>query len=89
MLNWNFDKQFNNPVIGVDEVGRGPWAGPVVSGAVYIPRGKKKLLPNTISELKNNNFELKIIESEYKGHIEKTLNSYDIKNYDYRNCKTN
>ncbi len=43
----------------------------------------KKLLPNTISELKNNNFKLKIIESEYKGHIEKILNSYDIKNYDY------
>ena len=43
----------------------------------------KKLLPNTILELKNNNFKLKIIESEYKGHIEKILNSYDIKNYDY------
>ena len=52
MLNWNFDKQFNNPVIGVDEVGRGPWAGPVVSGAVYIPRGKKKLLPKNLNDSK-------------------------------------
>jgi len=43
----------------------------------------KKLLPNTILELKNNNFELKIIESEYKGHIEKILNTYSIENYDF------
>ena len=42
----------------------------------------KKLLPDTILALKNNNFELEIIESEYKGHIEKILNTYNIKNYD-------
>jgi len=42
----------------------------------------KKLLPDTILALKNNNFELEIIKSEYKGHIEKILNTYNIKNYD-------
>ena len=41
----------------------------------------KKLLPNTISIFKKNNFELKIIESEYKGHIEEILNTYNIENY--------
>ena len=29
----------NNPVAGVDEAGRGPWAGPVVTAAVIIPDG--------------------------------------------------
>jgi ribonuclease HII len=40
-------------VAGVDEVGRGPWAGPVVAAAVVLPRGwappglddSKRLLP--------------------------------------------
>ena len=42
----------------------------------------KKILPNAILEFKKNNFKLEIIESEYKGHIEKILNTYDINNYD-------
>lgn len=33
----NFDQQFGVPVCGIDEVGRGPLAGPVVSACVYIP----------------------------------------------------
>ncbi|HPD82440.1 MAG TPA: ribonuclease HII [Alphaproteobacteria bacterium] len=33
----NFDQQFGVPVCGIDEVGRGPLAGPVVSACVFIP----------------------------------------------------
>lgn len=33
----NFDQQFGVPVCGIDEVGRGPLAGPVVSASVHIP----------------------------------------------------
>ena len=46
--------------------------------------GKKissKLLPNTISEFKKNDFNLEIVESKYKGHIQEILNSYNIEYY--------
>ena len=43
----------------------------------------KKLLPKTILEFEKNNFELKIIKSKYKGHIEKILNTYSIQKYCY------
>ena len=36
MVDFNFDFQFDKPVIGVDEVGRGSWAGPVMAGAAFL-----------------------------------------------------
>ena len=35
-MDFNFDFQFDKQVIGVDEVGRGSWAGPVMAGAALI-----------------------------------------------------
>jgi len=32
-----FDKAYNAPVCGIDEVGRGPLAGPVTAACVFIP----------------------------------------------------
>ena len=35
-MDFNFDLQFDKQVIGVDEVGRGSWAGPVMAAAALI-----------------------------------------------------
>ena len=39
-----FDKKYNKIVVGVDEAGRGPLAGPVVAGAVIVNQDFPELL---------------------------------------------
>ena len=44
MPHYRFERRIEGPVAGIDEAGRGPWAGPVVAAAVIlnpakIPRG--------------------------------------------------
>ncbi len=39
MPDFSFEKEFDFEVAGVDEAGRGPWAGPVVAGAVVLKNG--------------------------------------------------
>ncbi len=39
----SFDAGFSAPVCGIDEVGRGPLAGPVVAACVFIPEEAKDL----------------------------------------------
>ncbi len=36
MPDFSIEREFNNPVIGLDEVGRGPLAGPVISCGCYF-----------------------------------------------------
>lgn len=38
MPDFIFEHSYKDPVAGVDEAGRGPWAGPVVSAAIIINR---------------------------------------------------
>ena len=45
----DFEKNFNSPVAGVDEVGRGPLAGPVVAAAVILDKNN---LPDGIRDSK-------------------------------------
>ena len=42
MLSFDFDNQFNKNIIGVDEVGRGPLAGPVVAAACHFINSNSK-----------------------------------------------
>ena len=37
-MNFDLEKNFGEIIVGIDEVGRGPLAGPVVAVAVYIKR---------------------------------------------------
>ena len=62
-MDFNFDFQFDRNVIGVDEVGRGSWAGPVMAGAAFLnyqmPIDKrlndsKKLTPKIRKEILEN-----------------------------------
>lgn len=41
---FNFDKQFNQKIIGTDEAGRGPAAGGVFAAAVYFPEVTEGLM---------------------------------------------
>jgi ribonuclease HII len=40
MISFDFEDRHTGPVVGVDEAGRGPWAGPVVAAAVILDRGQ-------------------------------------------------
>ena len=71
-MDFDFDFQFDKQVIGVDEVGRGSWAGPVMASAALIDyqipidkrlNDSKKLTSKTRKEIfkilsKNNSFGL-------------------------------
>ena len=49
MLTPDFDRRYSGVVIGTDEAGRGPLAGPVVAGACILPDG---YLPNGLDDSK-------------------------------------
>ena len=46
---YKFDKDYETPIIGVDEVGRGPLAGPVISAAIIL---NKEKIPEGINDSK-------------------------------------
>ena len=46
---YKFDQDYETPIIGVDEVGRGPLAGPVISAAIVL---NKEKIPEGINDSK-------------------------------------
>ena len=48
-LSYKFDQDYETPIIGVDEVGRGPLAGPVISAAIIL---NKEKIPEGINDSK-------------------------------------
>jgi ribonuclease HII len=47
-----FERTFAGIVVGVDEVGRGPLAGPVVAAAVILPRKIPRILAREVDDSK-------------------------------------
>ena len=47
----SYFKEGYNYICGIDEAGRGPLAGPVVAGAVILPKGKRILYVNDSKKL--------------------------------------
>ena len=47
-----YERKFNGPVIGIDEAGRGPWAGPVTVTAIWLCPSSYDDLPADIDDSK-------------------------------------
>ena len=56
-------------ILGIDEVGRGPWAGPLVIGAVILPRDDADALPDWTKELTDSKKLSKKKREEYSELI--------------------
>ena len=52
MPNLEHERQFAAPVIGIDEAGRGPWAGPVTVTAIWLCPSAYDTLPADIDDSK-------------------------------------
>ena len=68
-MDFDFDFQFDRQVIGVDEVGRGSWAGPVMAGAAML--SYKTPIDKRLNDSKklNSTTRKEIIESLSKNCI--------------------
>ena len=61
MPSFEFEDKLNGLVVGIDEAGRGPWAGPVVAGAVVF---LKKNIDNFLLDNLNDSKKLSIKKRE-------------------------
>ena len=52
MPDLSYERRFNGPVIGIDEAGRGPWAGPVTVTAIWLCPSAYNDLPADIDDSK-------------------------------------
>lgn len=70
MLNFSFENKNNDPVCGLDEVGRAPLAGPVVAACVYIPPEK------TDKEIWNHINDSKLITPKRRSELFAEIQSH-------------
>ena len=63
-----FDRQYKGIICGVDEAGRGPWAGPVVAAAVILD-------PEKVSMLGEVDDSKKISEKKREGLFQVVINA--------------
>lgn len=61
MPDFKFENEYDFDVVGIDEAGRGPWAGPVVAGAVVI---KNKQLSEDLMKNLDDSKKLTAIKRE-------------------------
>ena len=76
MPSFEFEDQYKGVVAGIDEAGRGPWAGPVVAGAVvFSDRNVDEFLlknlddSKKLSAKKREELYEKLIDANKKGQI--------------------
>ncbi len=67
--NWSYEAQYNGPVCGVDEAGRGPLAGPVVAAAVILD---PKNMPQGLNDSK------KLTESRREALFDQIMATADV-----------
>ena len=70
MPDFSLEEQYGDLVCGIDEVGRGPLAGPVVAACVHIPPDKRKLsfVAGLQDSKKLNRTKLEYFEAYIKEH---------------------
>jgi ribonuclease HII len=56
MPHYRYERKIDGPVAGIDEAGRGPWAGPVVAAAVILNPGK---IPRGLNDSKQLTAEMR------------------------------
>ena len=76
MPSFEFEDKYEGKVAGIDEAGRGPWAGPVVAGAaVFLDRNVDEFLlknlndSKKLSAKKREELYEKLFEANKKGQI--------------------
>lgn len=52
MVDFTHELQFKGTVCGIDEAGRGPWAGPVVAAALIWPEKEDTQIPKGLNDSK-------------------------------------
>ncbi len=70
MPDFTFENKHKGIVCGLDEVGRGPLAGPVVAAGVIIPKDKREL--DFIADIKDS----KKLSKKKREHLYKKINEH-------------